>query len=48
MNCTTNANFKQYIKFEVALVEENYVFIEEFEYFEKLLVNGDYIRFLFL
>jgi len=32
-----NVNFKDYIKFEVAIVEENYEFIEEFEYFEELL-----------
>jgi hypothetical protein len=36
MNYKTNANLKDYIKFEVAPAEENYGFIEEFEYFEKL------------
>jgi hypothetical protein len=41
MNCRANASFKDYIKFEVALIEENYEFIEEFEYFEKLLVDSD-------
>ncbi len=41
MNYMANASFKDYIKFEVILVEENYEFIEEFEYFEKLLVDND-------
>jgi hypothetical protein len=41
MNCRANVSFKDYIKFEVALIEENYEFIEEFEYFEKLLVDSD-------
>jgi len=36
-----NANFKDYIKFLITLVEENYEFIEESEYFENLLVNSD-------
>ncbi len=36
-----NVNFKDYIKFEVAVVEKNYEFIEEFEYFEELLVDND-------
>jgi len=27
------------MKYEVVLVEENYDFIEEFEYFENLLVD---------
>jgi len=35
-----NVNFKDYIKFEV-VVEKNYEFIEEFEYFEELLVDND-------
>jgi hypothetical protein len=41
MNYRANASFKDYIKFEVALVEGNYEFIEEFEYFEELLVDSD-------
>jgi hypothetical protein len=41
MNCTANASFKDYIKYEVVLVEENYEFIEVFEYCEKLLVDND-------
>ncbi len=41
MNCKANASFKDYIKFEVALVEENYEFIEESKYFEALLVDSD-------
>jgi hypothetical protein len=39
MNCTANACFKDYMKYEVVLVEENYDFIEESEYFENLLVD---------
>jgi hypothetical protein len=35
LNCTTNSNFKDYVKIEVDIVKENYEFIEEFEYFEK-------------
>ncbi len=41
MNYMANASFKDYIKFEITLAEENYEFIEEVEYFEKLLVNSD-------
>jgi hypothetical protein len=41
MNWKANAIFKDYIKFEVALVEENYEFIEESKYFEALLVDSD-------
>jgi hypothetical protein len=41
LNCTTNSNFKDYVKFEVVLTKENYEFIEEFEYFEELLINSD-------
>jgi hypothetical protein len=37
----TNENFNDYIKFDVALVEENDEFIEKFKYFEKLLVDND-------
>jgi hypothetical protein len=40
LNCMANVNFKDYIKFEVVVVEKNYEFIEEFEYFEKLLVDN--------
>jgi hypothetical protein len=36
LNCTTNSNFKDYVKSEVALVEENSEFIEESEYFKEL------------
>jgi hypothetical protein len=39
LNCSTNVNFKDYIKVEVALGEENYELIENFEYFEKLKVD---------
>jgi hypothetical protein len=35
------ASFKDYIKFEVALVEKNYEFIEKSEYYEELLVDND-------
>jgi len=41
MNCRANTSFKDYIKFEVALVEENYEFIEESKYFEAWLVDSD-------
>ncbi len=41
MNCMANENFKDYIKFLITLVEENYEFIKESEYFENLLVNSD-------
>jgi hypothetical protein len=41
LNCSTNANFKDYIKAEVTLGEKNYELIEEFEYFEKLKVDND-------
>jgi len=41
MHCTTNANFKDYIKSKVALAEENYKFILKFEYFEKMLDDKD-------
>jgi hypothetical protein len=37
----TNANFKDYIKFEVVIVEKNDEFIEKSKYFEKLLVDND-------
>ncbi len=48
MNCTTNASFKNYITYEVVLVEENYEFIEESKFFEKLLVDDDCISFFFI
>jgi hypothetical protein len=35
LNHMTDSNFKDYVKSEVALVEENYEFIEESEYFEE-------------
>jgi len=41
MNYMANANFKDYIKILITLVEENYEFIEESEYFENLLINSD-------
>jgi hypothetical protein len=41
MNCTANANFKDYIKSKVVLAKENFEFIENFEYFEKLNVDSD-------
>jgi hypothetical protein len=41
MDYMANANFKDYIKFEVTLVEKNYEFIEQSEYFEKLLIDSD-------
>jgi hypothetical protein len=41
LNCIANTNLKNYIKFEVALVEGNYELIEEFEYFKKLQVDND-------
>ncbi len=41
MNYMANVSFKDYIKFEVTLTEENYEFIEKSKYFEKLLVNND-------
>jgi hypothetical protein len=40
LNCTTNSNFKDYVKFKV-IVKENYEFIEESEYFEELLIDND-------
>jgi hypothetical protein len=30
MNCKANASFKDYIKFEVTLIEKNYEFIWKF------------------
>ncbi len=41
MNYKANASFKDYIKFEVTLVKENYEFIEKSKYFEELLVDSD-------
>jgi hypothetical protein len=41
MNYMPNAYFKDYIKFEVALVEKNHEFIEKLKYFEKLLIDND-------
>ncbi len=41
LNCTTNSNFKDYVKFEVVLTKENYEFMEESEYFEELLIDND-------
>jgi hypothetical protein len=39
LNCTPNANLKDYLKVEVGLVENNYELIEKVEYFEKLQVS---------
>ncbi len=36
-----NKNFKDYLKVEVVLFENNNELIEEFEYFEKLKVDND-------
>jgi hypothetical protein len=36
MNYMTNANFKDYIKYEIALLEKSYESIEKFKYFEKI------------
>jgi hypothetical protein len=41
LNSTTNANFKDYVKVEVALSKENYELIEKSKYFEKLKVDND-------
>jgi hypothetical protein len=41
MKCTGNASFKDYIKSKVVMVEKNYEFIEEFEYFKEMLVDND-------
>jgi hypothetical protein len=41
LNCMKNENFKDYLKVEVVLVENNNELIEEFEYFEKLRVDSD-------
>ncbi len=47
MHCTINANFKDYIKSKVVLVEENYEFILKSEYFEELLDVNDYMSVFF-
>jgi hypothetical protein len=39
LNCTPNANLKDYLKVEVGLVENNYELIEKVEYFEELQVS---------
>jgi hypothetical protein len=36
-----NSNFKQYLKAEEFLVEENNNLIEEHNFFEKLEIDGD-------
>ncbi len=41
LNCSTNANFKDYIKTKVALVKDNYELIEESNYFEEFKVDND-------
>jgi hypothetical protein len=41
LNCLANVNFKDYIKFGITLVEDNYELIEEFEFFEELKVEND-------
>jgi len=47
MHCTTNANFKDYIKSKVVLAKENYEFIFKSEYFEELLDDNDYVSVFF-
>jgi len=41
LNCLANVNFKDYIKFEITLVEDNYELIEKSEIFEELKVEND-------
>ncbi len=41
LNRSTNANFKDYIKIEVALVKDNHELIEESNYFEEFKVDND-------
>jgi hypothetical protein len=41
LNCLANVNFKDYIKFEMTLVEDNYELIEEFQFFEELKVEDN-------
>lgn len=41
LNCSTNANFKDYVKTEVALIKDNYELIEESNYFEEFKVDND-------
>ncbi len=41
LSYTTNANFKDYIKVEVALIKEYYELSEKSKYFEKLKVDND-------
>jgi hypothetical protein len=40
-NCKPNSDFKQYLKVEESLAEDNYNLIEEHNFFEELEVNGD-------
>jgi hypothetical protein len=35
LNCSTNANFKDYIKAKLVLGEKNYELIENFEYLKS-------------
>jgi hypothetical protein len=41
LNFLANVNFKDYIKFEITLVEDNHELIENFEFFEELKVEND-------
>jgi hypothetical protein len=41
VNYMPNAHFKDYIKVEIFLVEENNELIEEIDYFEKSKVDSD-------
>ncbi len=36
LNCTPNTNLKDYMKAKIVLAKENYRFIEQAKYFEKL------------
>jgi hypothetical protein len=40
-NCKQNSIFKQYLKVEESLVENNYNLLEKHNFFEKLEVDGD-------
>jgi hypothetical protein len=39
LNCTPNTNLKDYMRVE--LIEENYQFIKEAEYFKELQLDED-------
>ncbi len=40
-NCKPNSDFKQYLKANESLVEENYNLIEKHNFFEELQGNGE-------